>query len=320
MKFKTSVPKIEQEPKIDHTSKILLLGSCFVENIGEKLDYYQFQNLRNPFGIFYNPEAIGNFIKKVAEAYIYEEKDIFFHNEQWHCFDTHSCMNASNKEELLFNLNEGLQNTRSFLETSTHIVFTFGTSWHYKELKTGQSVANCHKLSQKNFNKELLNVKEIQDVINSTFQCLLTINPDIQIIFTVSPVRHIKDGFVENQQSKAHLITSIHQFLAAQKFKNSSDCFYFPAYEIMLDELRDYRFYADDMLHPSSLAISHIWAHFTEVWMDKSALELFKSIEIIHKGLAHKAFNENSEKHQLFLKDLEEKILHLKYKIPRVKF
>ncbi|WP_010231320.1 GSCFA domain-containing protein [Gillisia marina] len=307
MKFSTSVPILDQKPKIDHTSKILLLGSCFVENIGEKLDYFQFQNLRNPFGIFYHPEAIGNFIEKVAGDYSYEEDDVFFHNEQWHCFDAHSCMNSSSKEELLFQLNDGIQKARTFIKNATHIIFTFGTSWHYKELKTDRSVANCHKIEQKNFKKELLSVKKNEIVFNNVLQRLLTINPEVKLIFTVSPVRHLKDGFIENQQSKAHLIAAIHNFIASQKNVNTEACFYFPAYEIMLDELRDYRFYSEDMVHPNSLAIDYIWSRFTEAWVSKKASEKFKSIETIHRGLGHKPFNKNSEKHQEFLRDLEKK-------------
>ena len=320
MKFTTPVPVKEQEPKIDHNSKILLLGSCFVDNIGEKLDYYQFQNLRNPFGIFYHPGAIGDFIKKVADAYKYEDKDVFFHDEQWHCFDAHSCLNSPSKEELLLQLNEGLQKTRSFLEDATHIVFTFGTSWYYKEIKSGRSVANCHRIAQQDFNKELLSVKEIEDVFNILTESLLTINPKLKFIFTVSPVRHIKDGFIENQQSKAHLVTAVHQFIASQNATNSGAFFYFPAYEIMLDELRDYRFYNEDMLHPNSLAINYIWSRFTEGWIDKNASKYFKSIEIIQRGLAHRPFNEKSEKHQVFLRNLNEKIEKLKGEISKVHF
>jgi len=320
MKFRTSVPILEQENKIDHTSKILLLGSCFVENIGQKLDYYQFQNLRNPFGIFYHPEAIENFIEKVATGFNYKEKDVFFYNEQWHCFDAHSSLNSSIKEELLFQLNEGLKNARSYIEETTHIVITLGTSWLYKEEKSGRSVANCHKLEQKHFTKELLSVNQIEDVLNKTFQHLLTINPNIKVIFTVSPVRHLKDGFVENQQSKAHLISGVHQFLGSQKNRVDDYCFYFPAYEIMMDDLRDYRFYNEDMIHPNSIAIDYIWSRFTDAWMAISAIQLFKSIENIHKGLGHRPFNISSENHQSFLRKLQEKIRSLKVKIPGAKF
>ncbi|TVZ28593.1 GSCFA family protein [Gillisia sp. Hel_I_86] len=316
MKFRTSVPIIEQGPKIDHTSKILLVGSCFVENIGKKLDYYQFQNLRNPFGILYHPGAIYNFTKKVASNYKYEEKDVFFHNEQWHCFDAHSCLNSSTKDALLFKLNEGLKETRYFIENTTHVIFTFGTSWYYKDVKSNLPVANCHKMDQKNFKKELLSIKEIVNYINSVCQDLLTINSGLKVLFTVSPVRHLKDGFIENQRSKANLITGIHQFLESEKIKDSGTYFYFPAYEIMFDELRDYRFYAEDMIHPNSQAIAYIWSLFTDAWIAKSASGLFNSIEKIHKALAHKPFNKNSEKHQIFLKDLDKKIKNISKKIP----
>lgn len=320
MKFTTSVPVKEQEPKIDHNSKVLLLGSCFVENIGEKLDYYQFQNLRNPFGIFYHPGAIETFIRKVTENYTYEEKDIFFHNEQWHCFDAHSCLNSSSKEELLTKLNQGIADTRQFIKNSSHIVLTFGTSWYYNELKTGLSVANCHKIDQKEFEKKIFSVQENEKVINKVIQCLLTLNSTLKLIFTVSPVRHMKDGFVENQRSKAHLLAAIHQVISSQYREYPNTCFYFPAYEIMLDELRDYRFYAEDMLHPNSLAVDFIWSKFTISWVSKDAAELFKSIETIHRGLGHKPFNENSEKHQVFLKMLKEKIKILGNKIPTNNF
>lgn len=316
MKFRTSVPILGQEPKIDHTSKILLLGSCFVENIGEKLDYYQFQNLRNPFGIFYHPEALENFVKKVSEDYLYEEKDIFFHNEQWHCFDAHSCLNTETKEELLLRLNEGLQKTRLFLESATHIVLTLGTSWYYKEVKNAITVANCHKLPQKDFDKKLFSVNEIEIILKRLLEGLLTINKKLKVIFTVSPVRHLKDGFVENQVSKAHLISAIHALLSSETVIHRENCTYFPAYEIMMDELRDYRFYENDMIHPGALAIDYIWEKFTEGWIAGNAKELFHSIEVINKGLAHRAFNKNSEKHQLFLMDLQKKIEKLSQKIP----
>jgi len=320
MKFTTPISVKEQEPKIDHTSKILLLGSCFVENIGEKLDYYQFQTLKNPFGIFYHPKAIENFISKVSNNYVYEEKDIFFHNEQWHCFNAHSSLNSNNKEELLSKLNESLRATRIFIEDASHIIFTFGTSWYYKELKSGDSVANCHKIPQINFKKELLFVDDIIKVFNIITSRLLTINPSLKMIFTVSPVRHIKDGLVENQQSKSHLIVGIHHFINSQNKDGEQRCFYFPAYEIMIDELRDYRFYSEDMIHPNSTAIGFIWDQFCNAWVAKKSFDLFKSIKSIQTGLMHKPFNENSESHQKFLKGIEEKISNIKKKIPTANF
>ncbi len=320
MKFTTSVPIKEQEPKIDHNSKILLLGSCFVENIGEKLKRYQFETLINPFGIFYHPKAIESFLEKVTHNYIYTQEDIFFDNEQWHCFDAHSRLNSSSQEELLTKLNSGLEETRNFLEKSTHVVITFGTSWYYNFINSDKSVANCHKVSQKNFSKKIFSTNEITEVFNNIASLLLTTNSLLKVIFTVSPVRHLRDGYIENQQSKAHLLTSIHEFLSSQNREGKSTYYYFPAYEIMLDELRDYRFYSEDMLHPNKLAIDYIWSRFIEAWVSKNSSNLFKNIDVIHNGLAHRAFNENSKMHQQFLKDLDAKILTLKNSIPTAKF
>ncbi len=320
MKFTTSVPIIEQEPKIDHHSKILLLGSCFVENIGGKLERYQFETLLNPFGIFYHPKAIEGFLEKVSNNYVYTEEDIFFDNEQWHCFDAHSRLNSSSQEELLIKLNSGLEETRVFLKKTTHVILTFGSSWYYNFINSNKSVANCHKVSQKNFQKKIFSIQEIAQVFNNITSMLLTTNSSLKVIFTVSPVRHLRDGFIENQQSKAHLLTSIHEFLDSQNRDGKSTYYYFPAYEIMLDELRDYRFYSDDMLHPNKIAVDYIWSRFIEAWVSKNSFILFKDIDVIHNGLAHRAFNENSEKHQLFLTDLKKKIELVKAKIPAARF
>jgi len=206
------------------------------------------------------------------------------------------------------------------LEKATHLVLTFGTSWYYTHLESVKIVANCHKVLQKNFQKELLSVPEIIEVFNNIKQRLSTINGSLNLVFTVSPVRHLRDGFIENQQSKAHLITAIHQYLSLNKRGEKSASYYFPAYEIMLDELRDYRFYSEDMLHPNKLAVDYIWARFTTAWLSQQATELFKEIDGIHNGLSHRAFNENSEKHQKFLEDLKRKITLLKLKIPTSKF
>tara|TARA_R100000935_G_scaffold56060_2_gene86849 strand:- start:231 stop:1193 length:963 start_codon:yes stop_codon:yes gene_type:complete len=320
MKFTTSVPIIEQEPKIDHHSKILLLGSCFVENIGEKLGRYHFETLINPFGIFYHPKAIETFLEKVTHNYVYTQEDIFFDNEHWHCFDAHSRLNSSSQEELLTKLNSGLEETRIFLKKATHIVLTFGTSWYYNFINSGKSVANCHKVFQKKFQKKIFSTQEITEVFNNITSMLLTTNSSLNVLFTISPVRHLRDGFIENQQSKAHLLSSMHEFLASQKTEGKNMYHYFPAYEIMLDELRDYRFYAEDMLHPNKIALDYIWSRFIEAWVSQNALSLFKEIDVIHNGLAHRAFNENSESHQLFLADLKKKIELIKFKIPAARF
>lgn len=315
MEFRTKIPITPQDPKIGFDSKILLLGSCFVENIGKKLDYYKFQTLQNPFGILFHPAAIHNFLKRVQEQKTYSEEDIFYHNETWHCYEAHSDLNNSEKEEILKNLNSAVQETFEFLRKATHVIITPGTSWGYKLRETGMTVANCHKVPQKNFSKEIIPVK---NVIFGCLEILQKLNPELQVIFTVSPVRHIKDGFVENQRSKALLLTAIHELLEVPSLEIQGS--YFPSYEIMMDELRDYRFYNDDMIHPNSTAIDYIWEKFQEAWMTLETQETMVEVEKIQKGLLHKPFNENSDAYQNFLQKLQLKIDSLQKRYPKMTF
>lgn len=315
MEFRTKIPIKQAEPKIDYESKIFLIGSCFVENIGRKLDFYKLQNFQNPFGIIFHPLAIATFFQKAAENSFYTEKDIFRYQERWHCFDAHSSLSNPDAEVLLKNLNSALKNSREFLQQSSHLVITLGTAWSYFHLETEKTVANCHKFPQKEFRKELQSVEEIEVSLNKIISFLKEINPEITVIFTVSPVRHIKDGFVENQRSKAHLIAAVHQIC-----EENGNTQYFPSYELMMDELRDYRFYAEDMLHPSQTAIDYIWKRFTETWFSLASFSTLKEVENIQKGLQHRSFNPNSEAHSRFLEKLEAKILTLQEQYPYLEF
>ena len=287
---------------ISYNSKLLLIGSCFSENIGNKLAYFKFQSKQNPFGILFHPKAIENFITKAINEERYTEKDIFFHNERYHSFDAHSSLSSSSKDELLNNLNTNIELTHELLKTSSHIIITLGTAWVYREIASDILVANCHKIPQKKFLKELLSIDEILESLEAIQSLVKSINSNISILYTVSPVRHIKDGFVENQRSKAHLLSAIHQVIEPRK-----NIFYFPSYEIMMDELRDYRFYAEDMIHPNQTAINYIWEKFTDTWFSESNFETMKTVDTIQKGLTHRPFNPDSEAHQLFLEKLHTK-------------
>ncbi|WP_218598169.1 GSCFA domain-containing protein [Polaribacter sp. NJDZ03] len=315
MKLQTQIPlKKETRNAIDYNSKVLLLGSCFSENIGDKLSYYKFQSLQNPFGILFHPKAIENLITNAINEKEYSEKDLTFQNERWHCFDAHSSLSAADKNELLNNLNSTVSSTKKQLEEATHIVITLGTSWVYRFIETDKIVANCHKIPQKKFLKELLSVDEISESLEAILVLLKSINKNIQILFTVSPVRHLKDGFIENTQSKAHLISAIHNIL------NGGYAFYFPSYEIMMDELRDYRFYAEDMIHPNKTAINYIWEKFVASWFSEDTLLTMKDVDVIQKGLSHRPFNENSIQHHQFLKNLEVKKETLKVQFTFINF
>lgn len=318
MKLQTKIPVKVEQNQIDYQSQVLILGSCFAENIGEKLEYFKFQTLQNPFGILFHPLAIEKLISKAIQKETYSEKDIFFLNERWHCFDAHSDLSDSSKEKLLEKLNSGLEKTYQKITKSTHVIITLGTGWVYRNLKTNLVVANCHKVPQKEFSKELLSVDEIRKSLENSIRSIQTINKNAQFVFTISPVRHLKDGFVENQRSKAHLIAAVHQTIKTLCFVPCIS--YFLSYELMMDELRDYRFYESDMVHPNQVAIDYIWEKFIEVWILPNALHVMEKIDAIQKGLRHRPFNPESEQHQQFLKSLEEKITYLQQEYSHIKF
>ena len=324
MQFTTKIPVQKSSFPIDYDSKILLLGSCFAENMGEKFEYFKFQTIVNPFGIIFNPVSLEKLIRRSVEKRKFTENDIFFHNELWHCYDVHSELSNSDKDVFLESLNDLIRSTNKHLSDSTHIIITLGTSWVYQNIASNEIVANCHKVLQKQFTKELLSILQIEESLESIISLVHSVNPNCKFIFTVSPVRHIKDGFVENTLSKAHLIAAIHSVLN-RKFSTSLELttqnnIYFPAYEIMMDELRDYRFYAEDMLHPSQTAIDYIWIQFFENYISESQFGLMNDICSIQKGLKHRPFNPNTESHQKFLHQLELKIKTIQNQHPFIKF
>ncbi|MFC4478455.1 GSCFA domain-containing protein [Flavobacterium chungangensis] len=318
MQFRTQIPISKSNSKIDYNSKILSIGSCFAENMAEKFDYFKFQNETNPFGIIFNSVSIEKLFERICKEQWFEEKDIFFHNERWHSFEVHSDLSNADRQELLETLNKAILETNKQLKEATHIIITFGTSWIYRNLEKDEIVANCHKVPQKQFSKELLSVEVIQKSIQNTINLIQSLNPSINFIFTISPVRHIKDGFVENQLSKSHLFTALHFVLKTEHLKRNTE--YFPSYEIMMDELRDYRFYNEDMLHPNQIALDYIWKLFSENYISHESLTTMQEVDEIQKSLRHRSFNPESEQHQKFLVKLQQKINQLGEKLPHIKF
>lgn len=312
MNFSTKIPIPKSNSSIDYDSKILSLGSCFAVNMAQKFNYFKFQNTCNPFGILFHPLAIEKIISKAINLDFFSEEDIFFHKERWHCFDVHSDLSNVNKEEFLHVLNGFVKTTNKQISEASHIIITYGTSWVYFNKHSEKVVANCHKVHQSQFLKEILSVETIEKSILNTINLIEKVNPKCAIIFTVSPVRHIKDGFIENQRSKANLISALHTTLNKPLSKQS----YFPSYEIMMDELRDYRFYAEDMLHPTQIAIDYIWKRFSETNFSVNALLTMQEVDAIQKGLSHRPFNPDSESHLKFIKQLELKINKLESEFP----
>ena len=316
MQFTTKIPIPKSNHPIDYDSKIISLGSCFAVNIAEKFNYFKFQNAVNPFGILFHPLAIHEVVRRAVEEDFFKESELFFHNERWHCFDVHSDLSQSNKEDLLLHLNQSLSALQSQIKTASHLLITYGTAWVYRDKTSHKIVANCHKVPQAQFEKQLLPAAQIEAAIADTVNLLLAVNPNLNIVLTVSPVRHLKDGFVQNQQSKANLIIGIHQTINGQP----STINYFPSYEIMMDELRDYRFYAADMIHPNQTAIDYIWERFVESNISVNSIQIMNEVDSIQKGLLHRPFHSDSKSHQKFLMQLNQRITQLQEKLPDITF
>jgi hypothetical protein len=318
MQFSTQIPISKSDNPIGYTSRVVSLGSCFAVNIGQKLDYFKFRNTTNPFGILFHPLALEKFIGFAVNGKSFTEADIFYHNERWHCFDAHSDLSHPDKETLLTSLNAACALAAAKIQAATHLIITLGTAWVYREIETGNLVANCHKVPQKQFTKELLSAEAIQQSLRSITAMLTKANPAVSVIFTVSPVRHIKDGFTQNQWSKANLISALQQLLSITPL--GAGGLYFPSYEIMMDELRDYRFYAEDMIHPSQVAIDYIWERFTEAFIAPEAQDTMKLADSIQKGLTHRPFNPGAAQHTDFLSKLHDKIAALQQQYPHISF
>lgn len=316
MNLQTHIPfESQRHHLISYESKLLLIGSCFAENIGDKLDYFKFQNSVNPIGILFNPVAIENFITNAINNKQYTDSDIFPLNDKWHTFDGHSRLSNSSQEAILNDLNAAVRSSHEYLSRSTHIIITLGTAWVYRHIASDKIVANCHKVPQKEFSKELLAVENIVESIEAIVALIRELNSNASLLFTVSPVRHLKDGFIENNQSKAHLLSAVLEVIEPRK-----NIHYFPAFDIMMDELRDYRFYAEDMVHPNQIAIDYIWEKFKYVWISTDAHATMNSIESIQKGLRHKPFDADSEQHQKFRASQLKKMEILQKEFPFMKF
>lgn len=314
MQFFTPIPIAKSNHTIGYDSKVVSLGSCFAVNMAEKLDHFQFRQTVNPFGILFHPVAIEQLIGHAENKKVFSESDVFFHNEHWHCFDAHSDLSDADQRALIGKLNSAVQSAHDELTEATHIIITYGTAWAYRFKTSQHLVANCHKIPQPQFDKELLSVAQIEQSIQNTIQALRRLNPTVDIIFTISPVRHIKDGFVQNQRSKSNLIAALHTVL------ENEPADYFPSYEIMMDELRDYRFYANDMLHPSQMAVDYIWERFSQTHISESALPIMEQVDGIRKGLAHRPFHQQSASHRQFLEKINAKIAHLQRDFPHMHF
>ena len=311
MNFRTQVELPEKEVKICHSERIMLWGSCFVENIGKLLQENKFRCVVNPLGILYNPISIAESLQQVLAKKVYEEKDLFQSGGMWHSWMHHSDFSSSSLGNCLKRINGNMSMTAETLSDTDWLVVTWGTAYVYYLQQTRSIVGNCHKQSEKLFVRKRLEVDEIVEVWKRLLGDLRTFRPQLKVLFTVSPIRHAKDGMHGNQLSKSVLLLAIDELC-----KTCSDCYYFPSYEIVMDELRDYRFYADDMLHPSTKTVEYIWECFCRCYFSKETIGIIKEWEDIKKAVEHKPFAPESDAYQKFLSQIVLKISQIKEKFP----
>lgn len=294
MKFRTEIDKPQLKGRIDYNSKIVTLGSCFAENITKRLAAAKFCVKHSPVGILFNPASIASTLTAFAEKSAVDCGRIVRRSEGWVSLDCHSELAMPTKEEAIKTLQNAIDEGHKLLKSATCVIITFGTAWVYEHIATGRVVANCHKQPSREFCRRRMSVEEIVTLFKPLMEGVLR---DKHIIFTVSPIRHTADGLTENCVSKAILR------LAADTLSSTYDnADYFPAYEIVTDDLRDYRFYAEDMVHPSAQAVEYIWQRFIESALADSAVELLPKVEKIVAAATHKPFNPNSEEYATFCK------------------
>ncbi len=307
MRLFTEVDIPEYPFKINYKDALFFAGSCFVENIGGYLEALNLPVIVNPFGIVYNPESIAHQMEMILQGKRYTEKDLIQKdNGLWFHYDFHGSFSELNAAEVLQTMNSSLEAAQKALKKARYFFFTFGTAWIYLLRENGQTVSNCHKMPATLFERKRLEVEEITSRFTQIIQQIKRINPEARFIFTISPVRHMKDGAIENMLSKAVLKVAVHHLIASRP-----DCYYFPAFEIMYDELRDYRFYEKDLIHLNDTAKEIILEKFLSAFYNSESRTVIDKLKKINKSVLHRPLFLDSPEHQAFLEKLETSITNL---------
>lgn len=314
-KFRTIIEIPKSDFKVSYHSKILMLGSCFVENIGNLLTQNKYNTSVNPFGVIYNPISVGNSLQILIDNKQFTEEDLNFSNELFFSYSHHGSFSHKNADECLKKINAKINTSSVDLAGADLLFVTFGTAWVYELTDSGEIVSNCHKQPESIFNRYRLDVDEIVCFYKKLILSLSLFNPQLKIVFTVSPIRHWKDGAHGNQLSKSTLLLAVDQLV--QLFDHVS---YFPSYEIVMDELRDYRFYHEDMIHMNSTSVKYIWDRFTDTFMEKHTLDYMKKIQKIISAAHHRPFNPNTESHQNFIQSTFLNMEMLEKQLPNLSF
>ena len=317
-RFRTTIELPEGEHNITHRSNILLAGSCFASNIGAKLAERKFNIGINPFGVLYNPLSISAMFERIIDGRLFgtDSPELVEHGGKWHSILHHGDFSRNTKEELLHVINNGIEESHNKIKECDTVIITLGTAYAYTRKSDNTIVGNCHKLPADTFTRRLLGIEEIVEATSRIIDKLRAINPDTRLIFTVSPIRHLRDGAHDNQKSKATLLLAIDRIMSLYP----GNVLYFPAYEIVLDELRDYRFYADDMVHPSPVAVEYIWECFGKCYFNKETIKLNEEIEAVVRAIAHRPFDAESDGYRNFLRNLLGKMTAIEERYPYLDF
>jgi hypothetical protein len=311
MEFRTELKHgFGLDPKINFDNQSVFLGSCFAENISQKFDYFKLKNLSNPSGILYNPLSILNLLRRLEAEETYENTDLLEQDGLFKSWEHHSRFNSQDKEKFLESLNKNLIEFKNYLSQSDFVFISFGTAYAYRLKEDQKVVANCHKGQNHLFEKFMPSVEELTSAMGEIIKIIRkSAKPKVQIILTLSPIRHLRDGLVESNLSKSFLR------VAMQANLNNSDTLYFPSYELLIDDLRDYRFYASDMTHPNQQALDYIWEFFKQKAIDPNCTKYFKQIDKIHRSQSHRVQFPNSESHLKHLEKIKSDKLELTKKL-----
>jgi hypothetical protein len=303
LKFKLTLPAKRSEHSIGYRDKLFLIGSCFSENMGAKLNTHLFKVFENPHGILFNPVSVAQSLSDCINKKQYTEADLFELNEVWNSWQHHTRFSGITAKDALEKINESINKGHSFLKTADHIVITLGSAWLYKlnshsPNTAEQVVANNHKAPAVWFDKQLMKPDELTALLKKMVEELLNYNAHLQIIFTISPVRHLREGLIENNRSKAVLIQAVHEIVGS-----AENIAYFPSYEYIIDDLRDYRFYAEDLVHPNYAASNYVWEKWVETYMNEETQSIMKQVAELQLAMQHKPFFAGSTQHKEFLQN-----------------
>lgn len=315
MNFRLQFPIPALEPPISYGDKLLLMGSCFAEEMGGLLDQHKFDVLLNPHGILYNPASLVNALNGYLSGKVYEQSDLFFHEGLWHSWDHHGRFSDPDAGRCLDSINRSATLASRRLSEADWLVLTFGSAFVYSLKEDHQIVANCHKLPAYRFEKKMLRPDEVVSTLDNFMHRLFLQNHRVKILFTISPVRYAKDGVTENQLSKAVLLLAVHQLV--RKFDR---LYYFPAYELVIDDLRDYRFFKEDLVHPNDMAVQYVWEKFTAACLSPESHTLLQAVSEILKAAGHRQIHGQTEAYKRFAEKYQTKIRQLKRKYPFLNF